>query len=283
MLKRVLRKIKRKLIKEPAAIPVPASASKLVETGTTESLYLTKDGNYYWLNDISCVDGDIKNTGVWEPNTTHAIKQLIKPGDVVLDIGANIGYDTVIMSKLAGETGKVYAFEPTLHYFDVLNRTLAANKITNTQVFNFGLSDKDAELEIYLGQHSATIHETQYKDTLRKEKITLHTLDEVAAEEKWDKVDFIKLDVDGHEPAVLDGGWKTIEKFSPIILLEVSHEHYLDAGVTAWDFYKLLKSKNFYIYSEEAMQPLDNLRDFLIKCGNFAYSGNIIISQKPLN
>jgi FkbM family methyltransferase len=282
MLKRIARKIKRELIK-PAAAPVSDSASKLIETGETENLYLTKEGNYYWLNDTSCVDGDIKNTGVWEPNTTHAIKQLVKEGDVVLDIGANIGYDTVIMSKLVGETGKVYAFEPTSHYFDVLNRSLAANKITNTKTFNFGLSDADAELDIYLGQHSATIHDPEGKAVLPKEKIILRTLDKVAEEEKLDRVDFIKLDVDGHEPAVLDGGWKTIDRFSPIILLEISAEHYLEAGVLVWDFYELLKSKGFYIYSEEGMQPLNTKHDFLVKCGNFAYSANIIISKSPLN
>jgi hypothetical protein len=97
------------------------------------------------------------------------------------------------------------------------------------------------------------------------------------------KIDFIKVDVDGHEPYFFEGAWETLDKYDPVVFLEVSHLHYLEGGVTAWDFYEKLKAHNYLIYHENNLDEIKTKEEFLIKCGNFAYSTNIIISKKPLN
>jgi FkbM family methyltransferase len=204
---------------------------------------------------------------------------------VVLDIGANIGYYTVIMSKLVGEQGKVLAFEPAKHFYNVLECTTEVNNLKNVRLFDFGLSSEDAESEISIGEHSATIH--WLKDSPRNggnplsvEHIRLKKLDGIIDLLDVSRVDFIKIDVDGHEPAFLDGAWETLKKYTPTILMEIDHQHYRKAGYTAWDFYSKLRGKGFHIYSEKDMSEYKNVDSFLVECGNFNAGANIILKQE---
>jgi len=257
-------------------------SSILIEKGNDRNLYKTRFGTYLWLKSSSCIDESIINTGVWEDYTTDVVNRLVKPNDYVLDIGANIGYFSVIFSKLVGENGKVFAFEPTSDYLKTLKLNLAANNISHCEVLPYGLSNKEQELEIYLNVHSATLHDPLKNEITPKEIIKLDTLDNFITKNKIDKIDFIKIDVDGHEPLILEGAWETLEKYKPIILLEISHMHYLKAGYNAWNFYKMLKDKQYFIYSEKQLQEIKDETSFLIECGNFAYSSNIVISRKQL-
>ena len=113
-------------------------------------LYKTKDGFIFWLDPAKYLDQSIINTGIFEKSSTNVVKHLIKKGDTVLDIGANIGYYTVIFSRMVGSSGKVLAFEPTKYYWKILKQNLLENKIKNCRVFDFGLSDKNQQLEISL-------------------------------------------------------------------------------------------------------------------------------------
>ena len=267
-------KYRSKLIHSKVEISVP-----------NRKLYKTVYGDYFLLNEISWVDKNIKDFSVWEPESTSVIKNLVKPGDVVLDIGANIGYYTVIMSKIVGKTGKVLAFEPTKHFFDVLQSTVEINNLTNVQLYDFGISDNNSESEISIGEHSATIH--WLKDSERNggipisvEQIILKRLDDIISSMNIDKLDFIKIDVDGHEPAFLDGAWETLNKYKPTILMEIDHQHYRKAGYLAWDFYNNLREKGYHIYSEKDMSEYLTEDSFLFECGNFNAGANIILKQE---
>jgi len=243
-------------------------------------LYKTKYGDRFYLNSYGCIDNNIKKFSVWEPASTNIVHSIVKQGDVVLDIGANIGYFTVIMSKIVGEAGKVLAFEPTKHFGEVLQKTIEVNALKNVRLYNYGLSDKSSETKISIGDSSATIHwlDNQGGGGVRGvESITLKKLDDIANSLNIEKLDFIKIDVDGHEPAFLEGAWNTIDKYKPIILMEIDHLHYLKAGVTAWDFYNKLREKGYHIYSEKNMKEYIDLDTFLYDCGNFNQGKNIII------
>jgi len=255
-----------------------------IPTNLNRKLYKTIYGDYFLLNNTSCIDNNIKDFSVWEPESTSVIRNLVKPGNVVLDIGANIGYYTVIMSKIVGETGKVLSFEPTKHFFDVLQHTVEINKLKNVALYDFGLSDKNVVSEISIGEHSATIH--WLKDSPRNggtplsvEQISLKRLDDVINSLNIDKIDFIKIDVDGHEPAFLEGALETLKKYKPTILMEIDHQHYRKAGYVAWDFYNKLREKGYHIYSEKDMSEYLNEDSFLVECGNFNAGTNIILRQ----
>jgi FkbM family methyltransferase len=257
--------------------------SRVVESGADRSLYRTKDGDYFWLNATGYIDHCLVGTGVFEPWSTQAVSRLVTRGNTVLDVGANIGYYTVLLSKLVSEHGRVICFEPTLHYGRVLEKNVIANNLNNVEIHHIGLSNKQQELLIQIGESSATLHVPGKKELKSSESIQLVTLDKFLTDHPLSRIDFIKIDVDGHEPHFFEGAWNTLEKFEPIILLEISHPHYLEAGYTAWDFYELLKGQGYYLYHEEGLTELIEKEEFLRKCGNFAYSANIIISKKRLN
>jgi FkbM family methyltransferase len=183
---------------------------------------------------------------------------------------------------LVEKEGLVYCFEPTKIYSDILKLNLQANKAENVRVIKKGLSNKKQELKIHIGESSASVHIPGNYLNEATEIISLITLDEFIEQDPLEKIDLIKVDIDGHEPLFLEGACKTIEKYDPIILMEVSHLHYLEAGYTAWDIYEMLKRKKFNIYHEDGLSEITTKEQFLIKCGNFAYSSNIIISRKKI-
>ena len=258
------------------------SRSRVVQKSNGRSLYETPAKDLFWLNSTGHLDQSIIQAGVFEPWTTQAVKMLIKRGDIVLDVGANIGYYSILMSKLVGKEGKVICFEPTDCYGNVLEKNIAENKLTNVEAYRIGLSNKEQELEIQIGISSATLHVPGNIKLNCSERIKLVTLDKFLEEHPLPKINFIKIDVDGHEPLVLEGAWRSIDKYQPNILLEVSHTHYLNAGYTAWDFYDLLKSKGYYIYHEKKLDEISSKEEFLFKCANFAYSANIVIGKNKL-
>ncbi|WP_199883821.1 FkbM family methyltransferase [Anaerosinus massiliensis] len=246
-------------------------------------MYETKYGDCFWLNNEGYLDKCIKQTGVFDPQSTNVVKNLVKKGDVVLDVGANIGYYSVLMSKLVGINERVISFELTQHYREVLQSNIEINNLNNCDIMDFGLSNGNDICEISIGSSSATMHWADDSKPIKTEKIQLKRLDDIIEFQNINKIDFIKIDVDGHEPVFLEGAWQSIEKFKPVILLEVNHANYLNYGITAWEFYDLLKRHEFFIYSEQNLAEIETKNQFLFLCGNFAYSANIIISKGKIN
>lgn len=261
--------------------------ARLIERGTKRDLYKTYFGDLYWLSQQpdAYLDQCIKKTSIFEPLSTNIIKRYIKPGQIVLDVGANIGYYTVIMSKAVGKCGKVICFEPTDHYRKVLYNNIDINELNNVKILKYGLSNKRQNLNIDIGNCSATLHNpSDFGNDLNQktQRIVLHKLDSIFDSLNIDRVDFIKVDIDGHEHAFIEGAKKVIEEYNPIILLEVNHLNYLQYGITAWDFYDYLISNGFKIYSEKSLKSYETKTDYLIDCGNFAFSANILISKTKL-
>ena len=185
-----------------------------------------------------------------------------------------------LLTKQVGASGTVIAFEPTRHFGDVLRKNVEANQLNNVEIIDFGLSNKAQDLEIDIGPSSATLHSPEgFDKVIDKEKISLTTLDTFVRERALDRIDFIKIDIDGHEPLFFEGAWEALEKYAPIVIFEVSHLHYLEAGVAAWDFYDLVCSKGFKFYYEEDFTEIASREDFLRRCANFAYSSNVLIKK----
>jgi len=257
--------------------------SKLIKRDEVRSLYYLPKGYYLWLNDTGYIDKQIIKKGVFEPASTKIIERIVKKGDVVIDIGANIGYYTVLLSKIVGASGKVIAFEPTQHFLNVLRKNIAANQIENVEICALGLSNKSEKLKIDIGPSSATLHSPVGFDAIiANEKISLTTLDTFVRQRVQEKIDFIKIDIDGHEPFFFEGAWETLERYSPIVIFEVSHLHYLKAGIFAWDFYDILRSKGYKFYNEDNLSEIDTRESFLRQCANFAYSSNVIVSRQKI-
>jgi FkbM family methyltransferase len=149
----------------------------------------------------------------------------IKPGDVVLDCGANIG--TFTREALNAGASKVIAIEPAPENLECLRRNfvpeIAAGKVI---VYPKGVWDKDDWLELHIHHDNAAadsflIHSD--KSTKTAEKLPLTTIDKMVEELKLDRVDFIKMDIEGAEPKALTGGRGTLAKYHPKLSISVYH------------------------------------------------------------
>ena len=164
----------------------------------------------------------------WEPEETRICKQYVKEGMTVVDAGAYIGYYSLLTSRLVGNKGKVYAFEPSPESLSVLKKNIQLNNCKNIQVVEKALTDKIGDASYYLvhnnPSNSSTIEALEYR-----EKITVSTttLDEVIGNQR---VDVVKMDIEGGERAALNGMPNVISNNPNLVMLV---EVYLQGIVSA--------------------------------------------------
>jgi len=133
-----------------------------------------------------------------------------KLGDIVFDIGAYIGDTALWFSKAVGPQGKVYAFEPEPSNFAKLKANLERNKVTNVIPLQLALSETEGEMQVSSAAGLSLITQT---GTGLSVKVT--TIDRFVETNKLPRVDFMKMDVEGHELKVLAGARETIKTFKP--------------------------------------------------------------------
>ncbi|MBD0285159.1 MAG: FkbM family methyltransferase [Flavisolibacter sp.] len=170
--------------------------------------------------------------GYWESWLTQLLAKIIRPGFVCLDVGANFGYYSLIMSELCGPEGKTIAFEPNPHICELLRYTEFLHG-WNFDVMQAALSDKKGEATLTVTERhfgGATIKPNELIPG--RSQITVPTLsvDELVKEKDLERVDVIKMDVEGVEPLVFAGMHETISNNPNIhIIMEYSPSIYDDA------------------------------------------------------
>jgi FkbM family methyltransferase len=240
--------------------------------------FLCKNGDFFWkLDRTSGVDNSIIRTGFFEPQSIELVSHYVKPGMVAMDVGANFGYYAIQMSKLVGSNGTVHAFEPSSRFRERLIEHIRLNHCENIIVNNFGLSDGEKVLQLQESDDTATLR-WWYKSTLpiRQEEIQLKTLDSYVKKHKIDRVDFIKVDIDGHEPKFIAGATKMLKRFQPAILIEFMQ---LALKLNDSDVEILagtLKSLGYELRSEKTGKPFTNRINFLNETMNCAFSTNVL-------
>ena len=137
--------------------------------------------------------------------------------DIVLDIGAYIGVSSMIFSKKVGDKGRVYAIEPVMH--NIIRKNIKENNIKNIHVIPKAIGDKVGKTEIeisdYGGDASITKREYTKGHYTKKKVIDLTTLDILAEELELERIDFIKIDIEGAEELAIKGAEKIIKEFRP--------------------------------------------------------------------
>jgi FkbM family methyltransferase len=172
--------------------------------------------------------------GQWAETEIDLCRVLLKPDAVVIEAGANLGTHTVALSKLC-PTGLVIAFEAQSKIFGLLSGNLAINRCDNVRAFNMALADRVKELDIETGNYDHAFNygsfsldkgfstEQQFPGYVRYERVRTQTIDAAVAEQQLDRVDLLKIDVEGYEEQVLQGAAETIEKFAPDLIVEAVH------------------------------------------------------------
>jgi len=153
--------------------------------------------------------------------------KIIKRGDVVLDLGANIGYYALIESGLVGDNGMVYAIEPVSGNFNNLEKNIRLNNIENIKTFRLAVGDQNKDIDIHIHEKGnwSSILPQKGKEYLSSEKISMVKVDDFV-KAKNIKPSLVRMDVEGYEYAFLRGMKSIIENYSPQLLIEI-HPHIL--------------------------------------------------------
>lgn len=179
-------------------------------------------GHRMWLDDKDTLELAVHE--VYEPVETTLLKKLLQPGQTFVDVGANIGYYTLLAARIVGPKGKVYAFEPDLTNFTLLKKNITANGYTNVVAVNQALSSKTGKAKLYLSPSNRGDHRI-YDSHDGRPSVEIQAASLDGYFKKLDKkVHFIKMDVQGAEAAALAGmkglirknrGLKLVTEFSP--------------------------------------------------------------------
>ena len=205
-------------------------ARRLGGRGTTA---IVLRGGVRWQLDLrEGIDFSIYLLGAFEPSTVRAYSRVVSEGMTVVDIGANVGAHTLFLARLCGLSGRVVAFEPTQYAFDKLRRNVELNPdiapcISCQQVMLVAAADSAVEQAIYsswpLQQTSLDELHAEHRGRLMATVgAVAETLDGALARLAVHRVDFVKLDVDGHEAEVLEGAKQTFARDRPAILMELA-------------------------------------------------------------
>ena len=167
-----------------------------------------------------------------EYEETMMIKQEVKEGNNVIDIGANIGYFTLLFAKIVGPNGKVFAFEPDPTNFSILKKNIEENNYDNVILSQKAISDKTETTKLFLCKFSNGMHRIYNSDLCDKSlDIESTTMDDFFSEINFkDKINFIKIDTEGSEMKVLAGIEKILESNAATIHIEYNPSSIRESG-----------------------------------------------------
>ena len=211
-------------------------------------------GNKIYLQKHSFVSRCLVRRGIHEETLTKFAINAIKKGDVVLDVGANIGYYTLIFAKIVGENGHVFAFEPEPSNFDLLKKNVMVNNYRNTSLEKIAISNKNGNTKLYLNKANAGEHRIYLSNTAKNNflNVEMKTLDEYFKNNSIrDKISFIKMDVEGSEIGVIKGMNSILENKKLTIMLEFDPVQIKNYGASPEELLNILANQGFSFSYED--------------------------------
>lgn len=193
-----------------------------------------------------------------------AIRRLISPASVVLDIGGSFGIFALFMAHFAGPKGRVHSFEPGHFSFSQLSTNVALNQMEQRIVLHHAAaSDRSATLQLFhIGDSPVNFSLGGATGIAAEDVPAVRVADLVPAEDAA-RVSFIKIDVEGYEIAALEGARPIIEGAKPVIMFEVSASALARQGQTPQDVYAYLAcfGYRFWMLEGARMVPVDGAPD----------------------
>ncbi|MBI2133053.1 FkbM family methyltransferase [Candidatus Woesearchaeota archaeon] len=243
-----------------------------------KSGFAVVDGHKMYLD-----EGDVLGlsvSGIHEPLSSDVVRQNVKEGDVVLDIGAHVGYYTLMLARLVGDKGKVYAFEPEPSNFALLRKNVDVNGYGNVVLVNAAVSNKKGKVRLYVSDSNHGDHRIYPNGSSRHVEVDCVVIDEFVRE----KVDFVKIDVQGAEGAVVEGMSKTISGNHGIrLFIEFWPRGLFNFGADPQSFIRKFADLKFSLFDADEktgkLVPVDFARLFSEHTVEAGSSTNILIRK----
>jgi FkbM family methyltransferase len=214
--------------------------------------YEDRAGSFYLLHPFFLIDRQIIAFGAYDAQTVSFIDRYVRPGMTCLDVGANFGAITIPLARRVGPSGRVYAFEPVPHLFDRLRRNVEKNSYADiVRAHRIALSDRTGEVVMRMAepgfpnQGMGSIVHAPLTEVAVEKSIATTTLDEFVRREKLDRIDFVKLDIQGAEPLFLRGSTTALREYRPDLLLEISPSDLSGLKLTGRDLLRQLEALGY--------------------------------------
>jgi FkbM family methyltransferase len=257
---------------KPSAGLKKSFANGIIWLSTEDICIYTTADNY--------IEHTILTTGTYEDEINKLIRASLKPGYVALDIGGNIGLQSIRMSQCCGNEGLVYAFEPLKHIQQKFAKNIMLNNCSNVTLFPFALSNTAGSIAVKIdeqvwNQGTFSLNQTNGGQTLQQ--IEIKTGDTLPEIQNLTRLDLIKIDVEGFELQVLQGLADTLAKHKPRIIFEYDINYWASTKQLIADGYNFLNSLGYTLYQ------VTSIGCQLITNHTAITSGNLFCIATPAN
>lgn len=184
----------------------------------------------------------------YEPELIY-LEKLLDRGKVFIDVGANLGIYSLVASKILGDSGQVIALEPSTQSFPVLQENIKRNKFANVSAFPLAASQKRGTARLYRGPNPG--FNSLGKDPSWKEEtedVLTDSLDAFLSQAGINRVDLIKIDVQGAEELVLQGAINILKSAHPPVIFEIFPEGTAPLGLSPYGAWNLLSSLGYKFF-----------------------------------
>lgn len=212
-------------------------------------------GHTFYLNRGDTTVLEKMLSGSYEPEQTELFKNVVHPGDIVLDIGANVGYYTLLFAKTVGPYGLVYAFEPDPTNFKLLKKNIEVNGYNNIKAFPFAVSNSTRKGFLYLNDYNAGDH--RIFDSKNNRKTV--PIEIISLRDRFPNLrpNFIKIDTQGAEVEILKGIKNIIDDVHSISI-EYWPYGLNKAGYTGKDLCNILTDYGFVYELNPNLYTIEN-------------------------
>jgi FkbM family methyltransferase len=210
--------------------------------------------------------------GIFESFETNVFRQLLQPGMVVADIGANIGYYSIIAARHVGEKGMVYAFEPEPVSRSFLEKNVRENDYKNVQISDVAVGDKQGTVKLHVsktnkGNHSIVPLKRRAREFSKAIDVATISFDGFCKQNHISSVDLVKIDVEGAEELVLKGMQDALRQPTITLCIEFFPDALRDAGSDPIKFLDTLASYGFSLFlmngQSHRLDPITNFSSFV--------------------
>ncbi|MCI0746152.1 MAG: FkbM family methyltransferase [Verrucomicrobia subdivision 3 bacterium] len=187
----------------------------------------------------------------WEASSVTALKQFVRPGTCVVDVGANLGFFSRRFAEWVRPGGLVLAIEPEARNFESLTAMLSRRGLANVEAIRAAAAEASGMLKL----HVDPCHHANHRIADAGAEVRSVTLDGILAERRWPAVSLVKIDVQGAEERVLRGASETLRRLHPALFIEVDHSALRAMNSSAERVLALVESAGYQIYRSPGHTP----------------------------
>jgi FkbM family methyltransferase len=235
---------------------------------------VVRDGLQFLANPAVPIGYHVLFFGEYEPELRQLIRRFVKPGGVAVDVGANVGWHTLLMAKMAAPDGRVLSVEANPSVRERLSQNVKRNGFTNVEIVPRAMADRPQKLTFFAPAHHSFSagdgHVVGPGDVPDRNSITVEatTLDCLIAEKNLERWDFLKIDVEGFEWPVLQGGSESIARLRPVIAFEFNVEYAGRGGGSEALFRDFFGQRGYTVFASGRTGLRDMGNDAWPDCAN---------------